>query len=416
MKPKNIAFAALTLLTLIGSAAAANDWPQILGPNRDGVAAGEKLVDTWPKSGPKVVWSKECGQGYAGVAVKGDSVILFHRVGTNDVVECLNASSGEEIWKVETKSVYRGGFSSDLGPRCVPTIAGESILVFGAAGTLRCLKLSDGKQVWKRNLFEDYKANEGYFGAGSAPLVVGDQVIVIVGGRNGGVVALKIENGETNWKTESMTASYSAPIQITYKGKEAVAALNKMTFQLVDPQAGKMLYETEFGKRGPTVNAALPIVFDDKLFLSSSYNVGAKLIDLANGNKTVWENDSAMSSQYTTCVFHKGFLYGTNGREDFRDGSLRCVNALTGKIAWEEKGFGLAHLIKVNGQMLIWNIDGKLSLADFDSKAFREKASAKVFSGNSKSLPALSNGRLFVKSNAELGPGKLTCLQVGESN
>lgn len=415
MKPISIVFVALTFFAFSGSELTANDWPQILGPNRDGVAAGEKLLDTWPKAGPKIVWSRECGQGYAGVAVKGEKVILFHRVGTNDIVECLNAASGKEIWKVETKSVYRGGFSSDLGPRCVPTIAGESILVFGAAGNLRCLKLSDGKQVWKRNLFEDYKANEGYFGAGSAPLVIGDQVIVTVGGRNGGVVGLRVEDGETNWKTESITASYSAPTQISYKGRTTVAALNKMNFQLIDPQAGKLLYETEFGKRGPTVNASLPIVFDNKLFLSSSYNVGAKLIDLAKGNKTVWENDSSMSSQYTTCVFHKGFLYGTNGREDFRDGSLRCVDAMTGEIAWEKNGYGLAHVIKVDDQMLIWNIDGTLSLADLDSKAFREKASAKVFSGNSKSLPALSNGRLFVKSNAESGPGKLTCLQVGES-
>ena len=195
----------------------------------------------------------------------------------------------------------------------------------------------------------------------------------------------------------------------------AVAALNKLTFQIIASKSGKLLYETEFGKRGPTVNAALPLVFDDKLFLSSSYNVGARLINLADGNKTIWENDSSMSSQYTTCVYHEGFLYGTNGREDFGNGALRCVNALTGKVAWEEEQFGLAHLIKAEDQMLIWNIDGTVTLADLNSKSFLKKESAIVFSGNAKSLPALSNGRLFVKSNAESGSGKIVCLQVGES-
>lgn len=415
MKPSRIAFFISTFACSIGIELTANDWPQILGPNRDGVAVGEKLLGEWPKSGPKEIWSKPCGQGYAGVAVKDEKVILFHRVGTNDIVECLDANSGKEIWKTETKSIYRGGFSSDLGPRCVPTIAGETVYIFGAAGNLRCLKLSDGKSVWKRDLFSDYKANEGYFGAGSSPLVIDGQVIVTVGGRNGGVIALQPESGKTNWKTDSITASYSAPTQISYNGKPAVAALNKLTFQIIAPKSGKLLYETDFGKRGPTVNAALPLVFDNKLFLSSSYNVGAKLIDLADSNKTIWENDSSMSSQYTTCIYHAGFLYGTNGREDFGNGALRCVNALTGEVAWEAEEFGLAHLIKVNDQMLIWNIDGTVMLADLNNKSFLKKESAKIFSGNSKSLPALSNGRLFVKSNAESGPGKIVCLQVGES-
>ncbi len=415
MKPSHIAFFISTLACLTGIELLANDWPQILGPKRDGVAAGEKLFKEWPKAGPREIWSKPCGQGYAGVAVKDNKVILFHRVGTNDIVECLDANSGKQLWKTETKSVYRGGFSSDLGPRCVPTISGETVYVFGAAGTLRCLKLANGKPLWKRDLFSDYKANEGYFGAGSSPLVLGAQIIVTVGGRNGGVIALRPESGETIWKTDSITASYSAPTQISYNGKPAVAALNKLTFQIIASKSGKLLYETEFGKRGPTVNAALPLVFDDKLFLSSSYNVGARLINLADGNKTIWENDSSMSSQYTTCVYHEGFLYGTNGREDFGNGALRCVNALTGKVAWDEEQFGLAHLIKVEDQMLIWNIDGTVTLADLNSKSFLKKESAIVFSGNAKSLPALSNGRLFVKSNAESGSGKIVCLQVGES-
>ena len=145
----------------------ADDWPQILGPNRNGRANGETLLEKWPAGGPEKIWSRPCGTGFAGVAVSDDQVYLFHRMRDRDLLECLEAATGQLVWKQDFQAVYRGGFSSDTGPRCVPLVSGGHVYLYGAGGTLRKLARKDGKQVWSRNLFAELRADEGYFGAGS---------------------------------------------------------------------------------------------------------------------------------------------------------------------------------------------------------------------------------------------------------
>lgn len=390
----------------------ADDWPQILGPNRNGTAKNESLLTKWPQSGPQRLWKRECGQGYSGVAVSDNKVYLFHRLKTKDIAECLSATDGTRIWRQEFDAVYRGGFSSDVGPRCVPVVHKDSVYLYGAAGTLRRLAIKDGTPAWSRNLFEDFKANEGYFGAGSTPIIVDQTIVVIVGGREGGIVGLDLD-GKTQWKTEPDTASYSAPVEVIYQGKKSVACVSKFKLNIVDVKTGKVKLSQDFGERGPTVNAAMPLVIGDKLFVSAAYRIGGRMLSTHDG-KTIWENDTSMSSQYTTCVAHQGYLFGCNGREDFGNGSLRCVRVSDGKVIWDKAGFGLAHLIKVDSQALAWNIDGTLHLVALDSAGPKIQASTKIFSKNSKSLPALSNGRLFVKSNGDDGNGELICLQVGK--
>lgn len=388
-----------------------DDWPQFLGKNRNGESENEKLLDKWPKDGPKKLWSKKCGQGYAGVAVKDDRVYLFHLLNGMDTVECLSADQGKPIWKSEFKSIYAGGATSDLGPRCVPLVHGDSVYCLGAAGTLRRLRIDNGKELWSKNLFKEYRAGSGYFGAGSAPIIVGETIIVIVGGREAGIVGLDLD-GKERWKTESDTASYAAPIQLTFQKKQCVACVSKYFLSIVEVATGKVITKKAFGERGPTVNAASPLICEDKLFLSASYRIGARMLDLAS-MKTVWENDQSMSSQYTTCIFHRRHLFGSHGREDYQSGTLRCVRCEDGKVAWENPDSGTCHLIKVGERALVWNVEGNLQLIRLNPEKFDLLAEARIFKRNSKSLPALSNGRLFLKSNGGFEPGELVCLAVG---
>src|SRR5262249_1250551 len=132
----------------------------------------------------------------------------------------------------------------------------------------------------------------------------------------------------------------------------------------IDPQTGNVRFSFPFGKRGPTVNAATPLVFDDQLFLSASYGIGALLAKVSpTGEKTIWQNDDTMSSQYTTCVFVDGFLYGTHGREDVGDGELRCIEAKSGRVCWSVPNFGIANPILAGDKLLLLKIDGNLALA-----------------------------------------------------
>jgi outer membrane protein assembly factor BamB len=407
----SLSFAASSIFAV--HQASGGDWPQILGPERNGRAEGEHLYESWQTGGPKVLWRYPLGSGYAGPAVVGERTIVFHRVGTNERVECLDAATGKSLWKADIPASYRGGYDPDIGPRCVPLVAGGNVYVFGAAGDLHAVALDSGKQQWSRALYADYGADEGYFGAGSTPILVGGKLLVNVGGRGAGIVALDPASGKTIWQAGDEGASYSSPAAIKLGGKEEAVFITRLNCVLVDPAAGKMVKLFAFGMRGATVNAATPLVLGGKLFCTASYGVGAVSASITeSGAKTVWSNDDTMSSQYSTPVEHAGFLYGIHGREDVGVAELRCIEAPTGKVRWSKIGYGVAHLILAGDKLLIQKSDGQIALAAADPAKFRELATARVTKGPTRALPALARGRLYVRSGS--GGGELVCLEVGK--
>ena len=398
--------------SLLVSAARGGDWPQILGPARNGVANGERLAEKWLSGGPAALWKYSLGSGYAGVAVVGGRVVAFHRVGNSERVECLDAASGKSQWKTDYAATYRGGVDSDTGPRCVPLIADGAVYVFGAAGDLHCVELATGKKRWSRGLYEEYGADEGYFGAGSSPILVGGKLLVNVGGRGAGLVGIDPASGKTFWKGTDEAASYSSPAAAKVNGADEALFITRMNCVLVEPSSGKAQTLFAFGKRGPTVNAATPLVIDNKVFATASYGVGALLAPLGTqGSQPVWSSDDVMSSQYATPVHHDGFLYGIHGREDVGVAELRCIELATGSVRWKKPNYGVAHLVVVGDKLLIQRADGEIALARATPEKYDELASARVSNGPTRALPALSDGRLFIRSGS--GGGELTCLGVG---
>src|SRR5262245_5174243 len=135
------------------AAALAGDWPQILGPNRNGRVEGERLAERWPAGGPTVMWRYRLGSGYAGAAIRGQRCVVFHRVASIERVECLDCGSGKSQWKTDFPAGYRGGVDADLGPRCVPLLTDRAVYVFGAAGDLHAVELNTGNKLWSRSLY-----------------------------------------------------------------------------------------------------------------------------------------------------------------------------------------------------------------------------------------------------------------------
>src|SRR5271166_3683808 len=124
----------------------AADWPQYLGPNRDSKSAETGLARSWPKDGPRIVWQKKAGSGWSGAVVSGDKAILFHRVDTDEVVECVEADTGKELWKTSYHTRYRDDFNFDDGPRSTPLIADGKVFTLGADGELSAFDLKYGIQ------------------------------------------------------------------------------------------------------------------------------------------------------------------------------------------------------------------------------------------------------------------------------
>jgi outer membrane protein assembly factor BamB len=397
------------LVWLIATAALAGEWPQILGPHRSGHAENERLAESWLQGAPAARWDRKVGAGFAGVAVVAEKVILFHRHGDEQIVEAIEAASGKTLWKHTSPTRYVSSISDDNGPRCVPLVTGSRVVVFGAEGDLICLTLDKGAEIWRRDTHADFDVPESYFGAGSTPIAAGENVLVNVGGRKtGGLVAFSLADGKTVWQATDEQASYSSPILIKLEGKSQAIFVTRLQVVSVDPATGRERFRFLFGKRGPTVNAATPLVCGDRLFFTASYGIGAMMVKpAADRAEVAWQND-AMASQYSTAIYHDGHLYGVDGRADGGTTQLRCLDAKTGKVLWSQPDFGTANLIYADDKLLALKDDGTLVLAKVSKDGYRQLASAKILSSTTRALPALASGRLYVRDS-----DTLKCLDVG---
>ena len=388
----------------------AGDWPQILGPNRDGKAVGESLPDKLPDT-PTVAWEFKCGEGFAGPAVANGVVYLFHRQGDQDILQTLDLKTGKPGWETKYPATYRGGINSDRGPRCVPTVQNNTVLLHGAGGHLHAIDATTGKAVWTRDTWRDFNGLEGYFGAGSSPIIFAKKVVLNTGGRGeNGVAAFDLKTGKTLWQAVDERASYSAPI--AWKGQAIF--ITRLQTLAINPENGELQWQVPFGKRGPTVNGALPVVADGHLFLTASYGIGARWFKLPQGDGApaeIWSGDKQLSSQYATPIYLNGFLYGSHGREDVGRASFRCIEAATGEVKWEQDDFGMTHVIGVGDQLLIHRIDGQLQIATANPEGLKPKATWTLATAICRSLPAFSQGHYLYRINRETD-SKLVCLRL----
>ncbi len=388
------------------------DWPQILGPNRDGAGHDESLASSWPAAGPKTVWQREVGSGFSGIVVAGGKAVLFHRLGDQEFVEAMDAKTGKVLWKTGSPTSYQASINPDDGPRATPVIHKGRVYVYGAQGALVCLDMQTGKKLWSRQTHKDYGAREGYFGAGSSPIIEGDNIIVNVGGRQPktSIVAFALDTGKTSWSAVSDGPSYSSPIAATVGGLRHLIFVTRLNAVSLDPKTGNVRFQFPFGQRGPTVNGASPLVVDGHLFLSASYGIGAVFAKIDKTKaREVWASDDIMSSQYTTCVAHNGNLYGIDGRQDQGRARLKCFNPKTRKEHWSKAGFGYATLVQADGKLIALKTDGDLTLARLTPDKYEELAAASIFNSTTRALPALANGYLYARDTRVL-----KCLALGK--
>jgi len=179
----------------------AQDWPQFLGPHANGTSDEIGLLDRWPTNGPPVLWQKRIGTGYGAPSVRGERLVLHHRLGDEEIVEAWAAASGQSMWQYGYASRFVDPYGYNNGPRCTPLLTTNLCYTFGAEGKLLCLELATGKKVWERDTAKDWNIPEAFFGVGSTPILEGELLIVMVGGQpNSGVVALNAQTGKTVWE------------------------------------------------------------------------------------------------------------------------------------------------------------------------------------------------------------------------
>ena len=394
----------LVLLIVTSHATSAGDWPQILGVNRNGIAVGEKIADKFPAGGPAKVWQATIGSGFAGVAVADKTLVLFHRLDNKDTLTAYDAETGKELWSQGFETEFVPQIVPDDGPRAVPTIHKDRVYALAPNGGLSCVDLKSGKPLWQRQVQREFNAPTGYFGSGSSPLAEGKLLIVNVGGdkAGAGVVAFDLETGKTEWKSVNDQASYSSPVAVTESGTRHLLCLTRLNFVSLDPVTGKERFRTPFGQRGPTVNAAIPVMMKNQVLLTASYGIGAELLTIHPDKVDVTWSDEILASQYTTPIVHDGMIYGVDGRQDGGSVTLKCFDPQTRKVAWSQPASAYATLISADGKLLMMHTNGLLKIVDLDKKAYREIASAQLLSGTTRALPALANGRLYLRNENTL--------------
>jgi outer membrane protein assembly factor BamB len=387
---------------------AAPDWPQFLGPERNGVYNGPPLAETWPKDGPPKVWQISVGEGFAGPVVVGERLVLFHRRGYEEIVEALDTKSGKSQWRFTYKTSYRDDFGFDEGPRSVPVVANGRVYTFGAEGMLHALDLATGKAIWSVDTMRRFNVPKGFFGAAGSPLVEDGRVIANVGGKGAGVVAFNADNGEVLWTATDHQASYSSPVGATFGGRRHVVFFTRNGLVALDPTNGSVIFQRPWRSRTQaSVNAATPLAVGDVLFVSATYDTGAAALRVNGSQLTeVWASDDVLSNHYATSVYHDGYLYGYHGRQEFNP-SLRAVDLKTGAVKWSVDRYRAGSITLVGDRLLIARETGELVLAPASPDAFKPLAQARVLRGTLRALPAISDGFVYLRNE-----NTLVCLDL----
>lgn len=419
------------------------DWPKFLGPTGDSKSPETGILTKWPKEGLKIVWEKKLGTGYAPPTISGGKVFLFDRFGDMARIYALDAKNAGEVWRYEYPTEYEDYFGYNNGPRCSPIVDGQLVYAFGADGMLVCVRADTGKLVWKVDTAKDFGVAQNFFGVGSNPVVEEDNLIVMVGGSppgtrdvtvaegNGsGIVAFDKLTGEVKYKITDELASYASLKTATIGGRRFGLAFCRGGLVGFEPASGKVDFHFPWRARSlESVNASVPVVAGNEVFISETYGPGSALLSVAPGKfEVVWQDDErkrakAMQTHWNTPIEVDGYLYGSSGRH-LSNAELRCIEWKTGKVRWSVPGLTRMSLTYIDGHFLCLGEEGLLLLIKANPEKFEQVAKMNLVpprigpqgeGSTAASLsmdpfwaaPVVSHGKLYIRGN-----GKLACLEL----
>ncbi len=385
-----VAGAILCASSAASGANSVDDWTQWRGPNGSGISA-----ETQWSAGGSELWTKSVGLGYSSVVVSGDRLYTVGYVESRkeDVITCLNAKTGEEIWThaypAEKWDKFHGG-----GTNCTPSLDGERLMVLNREGRFTCLSATKGEVLWKKDMVKEFGATVPTWGFAASPLVLDEMVVVNVGT----VVAFDKKSGEIMWTSANLGHAYSTPATATFGDKKCLVVFNGDGVAVLDRETGSSLATHEW-KTQYDVNAASPIITGDRIFVSSGYNHGCGVFRFDGESlKKVWDS-KIMRTHMSGCVLIGGYLYG------FDEALLKCID-LDGKELWSERGLGKGALSAAGNRLLIMSGKGELIIAEATPEAFRVLSKSKVVDGGvCWTTPVIANGLIYCRNSL----GTLSC-------
>jgi outer membrane protein assembly factor BamB len=344
------------------------DFPEFLGPGRHAAVEHVQLARDWSDQAPVRMWRQPIGAAWSGFAVVNGCAVTMEQRADQEMVTCYELETGRPVWAHATATRYET-LAGGVGPRCTPTMHEGMVYTLGANGHLTCLDGADGKPRWQKHLWQEFgmtaedDAATLAFGRSNSPLVVGDLVVVPVGGPSGGpfvsLAAYDRLEGKLVWKAGNRNISFASPSLVTLAGVEQILIVNE------DTVSGHVLWEHPWpgrSKGNASVSQAVPIDAD-RVFLSKGYGIGASLIQVTRGPQgfsaaAIWKSTKVMRSKFTNVALYKGLAYGLS------DGVLECVDPQTGRQVWKQGRYGHGQLLRVGDSLLVVSESGEVLLIE----------------------------------------------------
>jgi outer membrane protein assembly factor BamB len=389
--------AALFALALLGAPAdaAPGDWPQWLGPDRNGVSLERGLAKTWPKAGPPVRWARDLGDGLSGMSIVGDRLYTMYSVKRTEFVACLDANTGKEIWRRFVGDTLEDHMGSD-GPRSTPTVVDGAVYALASRGVMVALDATTGAVRWRHDLVREYGAVLPKWGFCQSLLVHGGKVYLDPGGtKTHSLMAFDAKTGAVAWHGGQYKAGYSSPVVGRLAGVEQVLFFTGKALVSTTPHTGRVLWELAW-ETSYDVSAATPLIFDqDRFFVSTGYGTGAALYRLEKRGAAfvpsrLWRKRT-MKNKMATSVRLGAHIYG------FDEDRLAAVALETGERIWSQPGFDRGSLIAADGKLFVLGEGCNLALVEATPGGYVERGRMKVLGELCWTVPALSRGRLFVR-------------------
>ena len=384
---------------------AIENWSNWLGPRFDGsIDYNLQLGSDLEEIGTK--WEVRVGTGWSAPITSKKMVFLHDRINDKENLTSYHIDSGKMMWRFSFDSRYRDDFGMENGPRSTPSISQGIIVTHSPDGLVHAVNIQDGKLKWKIDLLKEFGSPKGFFGRCASPLILGDKVILDVGGKTSGLVALSLLSGETIWKSKPYGNDYASVVPLKTSNLEMIVAFMRQGLVVVSASNGDEIYFDGFKSPiNASVNAASPLVLNSGVFLSSCYEVGAGYWEFSKEDKVMkfqnkWKRSGVLDCHYSTPIELENYLYGFHGRQE-RGALLRCLRLSDGKVMWTAPPLGTGHLIRVGSKALCLTEKGEFIIFEPNPSRFKLIFRQQVL-GEGRAHFGFSDGKILARDKRRL--------------
>jgi outer membrane protein assembly factor BamB len=389
----------------VGTTVAAADWPQWRGPARTAVSSETGLLSSWPAEGPKLLWRvADLGAGYSTPAVAGDRLyVLVNRGVEDELLQARSIVDGKLVWELRLGSVGNPDQQPSYpGSRSTPTVAADSVYALGSNGDLVAVNRRNGRELWRRQLRQDFGGKPGTWAYAESLLVDGDTLVVSPGGETA-LVALDRNTGKERWRSRvpgGEDAAYSSTIPLSVGPVKQYVQFLQKGLVGIDARSGVLLWRYDAPAVGSAANMATPITRGDVVFATTNQG-GGGFVRLSAGaggvTATPLHFDKKIGIGAGGAVLVGDHLYGANA------GGLLAIAWETGTIAWQDRSVGAASIATAEGRLYLRGEGGEVALAEASPSGYQERGRFTPADppdrGKARAWPhpVIADGRLYLR-------------------